>query len=170
MASISDELRPGARPRDCRHGSDRDRAAGIRPDGDTPRANEGMVRSLPTRRQTGLPVLRRAELALAGQERHLARRTVKVPEDAFVTVRSGPAALAGPLRLSAPIPVRTQDRSDRIVVRGAWRPKMSRILRELVMLLLLAATLAGTFYLGRVYAFQNVIVLPDPDRGHSVVT
>lgn len=110
------------------------------------------------------PAMRQAELLLAGQNRQVGSRPVRVPGDAFVPIgtRLLPSPSASRLMLAAPgandnaVPARP----------GSARP----LLREALFLLILAATLAGTYWIGRLNAAQNVIVVPGPSSSRSVVT
>jgi hypothetical protein len=101
-----------------------------------------------------LPALRRAELILSGKGRAVARRATRIPADAIV----GIGAKASPLR-------RAEDRKAKASVANdnqrRLSPKVRTFLREMLFLLLFGATLAGTYYVGRLHAFQNVIVVPD---------
>ena len=106
-----------------------------------------------------LPALRRAELALAQQGRAIARRAIRVPAEAIVAVG---AALSSPPRATvetvAAAPDRTRAVANDNVLLGA---RSRTVLREVLFLLIFGATLAGTYYLGRMHAFYNVIVVPD---------
>jgi hypothetical protein len=42
--------------------------------------------------------------------------------------------------------------------------------RDLFFLMILAATVAGAFWSGRVHGLQKVIVVPAPSSFHSVIT
>lgn len=101
-----------------------------------------------------LPALRRAELILSGKGRAVARRATRIPADAIVGIGSK----ASPLR-------RAEDRKAKANVANdnqrRLSPKVRTFLREMLFLLLFGATLAGTYYVGRLHAFQNVIVVPD---------
>ena len=117
-----------------------------------------------------LPALRRAELILASQGRAIARRATRIPTDAIVALG---AALSPPVRampLAAPagasLPSDTSGANDNAakVVRNK-----KALLREIVFLLIFGATLAGTYYLGRLHAFYKVIEVPEPRSGGSVV-
>lgn len=108
-----------------------------------------------------LPALRRAELVLADQGRAIARRARRIPADAIVAM-GAPLSPAGP-----PVGVAggTPDRgiaNDNAVL---FSPRARTLLREVLFLLIFGATLAGTYYLGRLHAYHNVIVVPDRMTG-----
>ena len=123
--------------------------------------------AVPSLRASGpVPVLRKAELALASQGRAVARRAVRVPADAFVAVRTRPA-LAAPVRPLALPPASTGSGPVPAGAGAVLAPSRgSRILRivlrEAIAFALLAATLAAVYYAGRLHALQNVIVVPEP--------
>lgn len=114
------------------------------------------------------PALGRAELLLAGQGRKVGSRPLRVPQDAFVPVAPNPfTALPGRKwpALAAPSPATgANDNAE------AAPSRRRTVLRELVFLLIFAATLAGTYYIGRMNAATNVIVVPGPSSHRSVVT
>ena len=60
---------------------------------------------------------------------------------------------------------RSEDRKAKASVANDNKPLLSpkarTVLREMLFLLLFGATLAGTYYVGRLHAFHNVIVVPD---------
>lgn len=126
-----------------------------------------------------LPALRRAEAVLGGQERGVGRRPVRVPLDAVVGVRTRPALPAPPptLRLGASPSsgvTREAERSaptanDNGPPQVVTRSRVRAVLRELAALALLAVTLAAVYYVGRMHAFQNVIVVPEPWSTRSML-
>ena len=82
----------------------------------------------------------------------------KVPPTAFVSIgRKG--GTAAPKR-----PARSRSANDNVSAeqRSVWR--------DLFFLAILAATVAGAFWSGRVHGLQKVIVVPGPSSFHSVVT
>jgi hypothetical protein len=111
-----------------------------------------------------LPALRRAELVLASQGRAIARRATRIPADAIVAL--GAALSPGTKRAPAGSGM-GQVANDN----GPYlSPRARTLLREAFFLLIFGATLAGTYYLGRMHAFHNVIVVPDSvAHGHRVV-
>lgn len=85
------------------------------------------------------------------------RRLKRVPDAAFVTIG------------------RTQSRPTLpTIANDNWaRPSSKRIrfaLRDAVMMVILAVTLAGAFYSGRLHAAQTVIVVPPPASERNVLT
>jgi hypothetical protein len=85
----------------------------------------------------------------------LRRRVKRVPDEAFVTI--GRAAAE---------PVTANDNQPP-------RPSPARIrfaLRDAVMLAMLAASLAGAYYSGRLHAAQNVIVVPTASTMRNMIT
>lgn len=117
--------------------------------------------SLPAERAPEtLPVLRRAELVLASQGRAIARRATRVPAEAIVALGAAlssepkKAAFAGPA-----VPRGANDNQAYL----SGRARM--LLREVLFLVIFGATLAGTYYLGRLHAFHNVIVVPESSAG-----
>lgn len=115
-----------------------------------------------------LPAFREAELILARQGRHVGSRPVRVPQDAFVPIqpRLLPAPSAPRLMLDPPKPVPSANDNASPEPAQTGRP----LLREVLFLLMLAATLAGTFWIGRLNAAQNIIVVPGPSSARSVIT
>lgn len=121
----------------------------------------------PRRGAEMLPALRRAELVLAGQGRAIARRATRIPAEAIVGLGArlsaaprpepSPALAAGPAG---------GDSANDNVARSAGRT----VLREVFFLLVFGATLAGTYYLGRLHGMQNIIVVPEPgSRADKIV-
>ena len=88
--------------------------------------------------------------------------TRRVPEAAFISV-GRPAAGTVP-RIPA---LRVKSRFANDNVAGAGPRSMWR---DLFFLAVLAATLIGAFWSGRVHGVQKVIVVPEPSSLHSVVT
>lgn len=133
-------------------------------------ARSGKTKLPATRGPEILPVLRRAELVLANQGRAIARRVTRIPADAIVALgaalssaspRSAPASMS---RVAAAVPaadIANDNKAQIVRKRGA-------LLREVMFLLLFGATLAGTYYLGRMHAFQKIIVVPEPMAGKVV--
>jgi hypothetical protein len=80
-----------------------------------------------------------------------APRLRRVPDEAFVVIG----------RTEPPI---ANDNASK----PRTRPRTA--LRDIVMLALLAATLAGAFYSGRLHAIQNVIVVPPPASERNALT
>lgn len=164
--------RPGGLARSERPGADA-RAARVSGRGD----DQGAVG--PTRKGRGLshpkggstlPALRRAELALARQERSVGSRAVRVPLDAFVPIAM-PRLLPPPretLMLAAPAEPAVSGANDNRTPAPSSTGRA--LLHELLFLLLLAVTLALTFYVGRLNAAQNVIVVPGPSGPQNLVT
>jgi hypothetical protein len=108
-------------------------------------------------RRHGQPVSRAGSRATAAASIPIARRLKRVPDSAFVTI--GRAERASSLPASA---------ND-----NAARPSSKRIrfaLRDAVMLAILAATVAGAFYSGRLHAAQTVIVVPGPSSARNAIT
>ena len=111
----------------------------------------GSVRSFP---QAG------AELAGA-LKRHLLRR---VPASAIVSI--GARATAPVPRHRARLGFFVRSANDNKAPAGERRG----VLRDIFFLMILAATVAGAFWSGRVHAIQKVIVVPGPSSFYSVVT
>lgn len=82
----------------------------------------------------------------------------KVPPTAFVSIGRKGGAL-GPKRHP-----KSRSANDNVSAeqRSVWR--------DLFFLAILAATVAGAFWSGRVHGLQKVIVVPGPSSFHSVVT
>ncbi|HMO28495.1 hypothetical protein [Enterovirga sp.] len=114
-----------------------------------------------------LPALRRAELVLAGQGRAIARRATRIPAEAVVGLG---AALSAP-SAREPTPVLAAGAAGRDIANDNLAASGGRtLLREVLFLLVFGATLAGTYYLGRLHGTQNVIVVPEPaSRADKVV-
>lgn len=104
-------------------------------------------------------------LPVGGRPRFEKRRR-RVPADAFVSVS---AQLLPPpaerLRLASPRPQPSANDNE---APAGVTPR--RWLRELLFLAILAVTLVGAFYSGRIHAFHKVIVVPGPSSARSVVT
>lgn len=112
--------------------------------------------------RAGLPAsLQLAELALSGQERTVARRPLRTETGDRSAAQTVPAAA----RTQSPV-----EANDNATASppgsGGFRP----LLREILLLALLAATLTAVYNLGRLHAYQNVIILPDPDRSNHAIT
>lgn len=86
----------------------------------------------------------------------------KIPDAAFVSV-GRPAGATGP-RVPA---LRVKSRFANDNVAGAGRRS---VWRDLFFLAVLAATVVGAFWSGRVHGIQKVIVVPGPSSFYSVVT
>jgi hypothetical protein len=87
-----------------------------------------------------------------------------VPASAFVSIgRLSGRVLPGGARLLG-----SRGANDNFVAPAALAGR-SRW-RDLFFLAVLAATVAGAFFSGRVHGFQRVIVVPSPSSFHSVVT
>lgn len=102
-----------------------------------------------------LPALRKAELILANQGRAIARRARRVPSEAIVALGAALGTQKAEHRLDRRPGAVANDNSNRV------DPKTRMLLREIVFLIIFGATLAGTYYLGRMHGFHNVIVVPD---------
>lgn len=114
-----------------------------------------------------LPALRRAELVLAGQGRAIARRATRIPAEAIVGLGARLSAAPRPEPSSA-LAAGTAggDSANDNVARSVGRT----LLREVFFLLVFGATLAGTYYLGRLHGMQNIIVVPEPgSRADKIV-
>jgi hypothetical protein len=71
-------------------------------------------------------------------------------------------------RPPGPDPRRGAEANDNDV--PAHRERARSVLREVVLLVIFALTLAGTYYLGSLNAAHNVIVVPGPSSVRSIVT
>ncbi|TDR94437.1 hypothetical protein [Enterovirga rhinocerotis] len=115
------------------------------------------------RRSANVPALRQAELVLSGTSRAVARRMVRIPADSIVSVSGSglrqsflPAETAAPRRCA----------NDNVAGDGRRVPTW---LREMLFLAIFVATLAGTYYLGRQHAAENVIIVPETsERMHRI--
>lgn len=131
---------------------------------------------VPVVRPGSLPaVLRRTEMALADAARPVGRRAVRIPAGSIVVVRSRPA-LAPPARLAmlpppsgSAAPPHVPGANDNGLASSPRRRLVRIVLREMMALTLLAATLAAVYYVGRMHAFQNVIVVPEPWSDRSAI-
>lgn len=87
-------------------------------------------------------------------------KTKRVPPEAFVTVGMGSGVARR--RFTTRLPRSANDNAAPQRKGGVWR--------DLFFLAVLAATVAGAFWSGRVHGLQKVIVVPGPSSFHSVVT
>ena len=113
-------------------------------------------------RQT-LPALRQAELILSGKGRSVARRPTRIPADAIVGIGKKPS----PVRHAPDREAKSDVANDN---QRSLSLRLRNLLREVFFLIAFGATLAGTYYLGRMHAFHNVIVVPEtPAKGNRIV-
>lgn len=113
-----------------------------------------------------VPALRNAERALVQLGKAVRRRPVRVPADALAPIGSRLLPpIERPLLLTSPLP--TDTANDNATPAAAEASSRRSIYRDLFFLFVLAATLVGTFYVGRLNAFQNVIVVPETWSQHS---
>ena len=134
-------------------------------------AHAWFARSAPSRQvarlrtPSAVPALREAEGLLAIRARPIARRATRIPADAVVPVRSGrPASTV--LLLTGPTQATANDNASAKTTAPSFR---RAVYRQIFFLLVLAATLAGTFYIGRVNGFQKIIEVPEPAGRHSSI-
>lgn len=84
----------------------------------------------------------------------------RVPSTAFVSIGQGARSLVP--RISRATAVVANDNRAGASTRSVWR--------DLFFLAILAATVIGAFWSGRLHGFQKVIVVPGPSSFHSTVT
>ncbi|WP_375458233.1 hypothetical protein [uncultured Enterovirga sp.] len=103
---------------------------------------------------------------LARQDTKFGSRQVRVPLDAFVPIapRMLPPPSRAQLMLEGPAEGANDNASPLPV------PATRSLLREIIFLLIFAATLAGTYYIGRLTSAVTVISVPGPTSDHSRVT
>jgi hypothetical protein len=87
------------------------------------------------------------------------KRVVLIPPASVVVIGREPA----PPRPACPV---ANDNASAPVVGGSVRSAW----RDALLLVLLAATVAGAFYSGRLHAYQKVIVVPPPASASNAVT
>jgi hypothetical protein len=88
--------------------------------------------------------------------------TKRVPDDAFVSVGQSAGAVV------PRIPARSS--SSRVANDNVAGGNARSVWRDLFFLAVLAATVVGAFWSGRVHGVQRVIVVPGPSSFHSVIT